>query len=36
MDPALVLGLRPDIVIEEMVERSLNAPAAFPLKVPAR
>jgi alginate O-acetyltransferase complex protein AlgJ len=36
MDPALVLGLRPDIVIEELVERSLNAPLAFPLQVPKR
>jgi alginate O-acetyltransferase complex protein AlgJ len=36
MDPALVLGLRPDIVVEEMVERTLNAPAAFPLNAPTR
>ncbi len=36
MDPALVEKLKPDIVIEELVERTLNAPLAFPLKVPTR
>jgi hypothetical protein len=34
MDPALVERLEPDLVIEELVERSLNAPLAFPLKIP--
>jgi alginate O-acetyltransferase complex protein AlgJ len=36
MDPALVERLRPDVVIEELVERTLNAPLAFPFQVPAR
>jgi alginate O-acetyltransferase complex protein AlgJ len=36
MDPALVERLKPDVVIEEMVERTLNALLAFPLQVPAR
>jgi hypothetical protein len=31
LDPALVAAERPDIVIEELVERSVNAPLAFPL-----
>lgn len=31
MDPALIDRLHPDLVIEEMVERSLNAPPAFPI-----
>ena len=34
LDPALILREKPDIVIEEMVERSLLAPAALPM--PAR
>jgi alginate O-acetyltransferase complex protein AlgJ len=36
MDPALVERLKPDVVIEELVERTLNAPLAFPFQVPAR
>lgn len=36
MDPALVERLKPDIVIEEMVERTLNALLAFPLQVPPK
>ena len=31
LDPALVIRLKPDIVIEELVERSLNSPAALPM-----
>jgi alginate O-acetyltransferase complex protein AlgJ len=31
LDPALIARERPDVVIEELVERSLNAPAAFPI-----
>jgi alginate O-acetyltransferase complex protein AlgJ len=31
LDPAVVLREKPDVVIEEMVERSLLAPAAFPM-----
>jgi hypothetical protein len=34
LDPALVLRERPDVVIEEMVERSLLAPAALPMPPP--
>jgi alginate O-acetyltransferase complex protein AlgJ len=34
MDPAVVARLKPDIVVDELVERSLNAPLAFPLKIP--
>jgi len=36
LDPALILREKPDIVIEEMVERSLLAPAALPMPEPAR
>lgn len=36
MDPALVERLKPDIVIEELVERSLNALLAYPLRVPGQ
>jgi hypothetical protein len=36
MDPALVERLKPDIVIEEIVERALNALLAFPLQIPGR
>jgi alginate O-acetyltransferase complex protein AlgJ len=36
MDPALVERLQPDIVIEELVERTLNAPLVFPFQGPAR
>jgi hypothetical protein len=32
LDPALIEREKPDVVIEEMVERSINAPVAFPLK----
>jgi len=31
LDPALIAREQPDVVIEELVERSLNAPAAFPI-----
>ena len=31
LDPALVERLKPDIVIEELVERTLNSPAALPM-----
>ena len=31
LDPALIERERPDIVIEEFVERSLNAPGALPM-----
>ena len=34
LDPALVLREKPDVVIEEMVERSLTAPAALPMPTP--
>jgi len=34
LDPALVEREHPDVVIEELVERSLNAPAAFPIPGP--
>ncbi len=34
LDPALILRERPDVVIEEMVERSLLAPAALPMPPP--
>lgn len=34
LDPALVAREHPDVVIEELVERSLNAPAAFPIPGP--
>jgi hypothetical protein len=32
LDPALVERLRPDIVIEELTERTLNSPAALPMR----
>ena len=32
INPALVDRLKPDIVIEEMVERSLASPAALPMR----
>jgi len=35
LDPTLVERVNPDIVIEEFVERTLNAPAAYPLRVDA-
>jgi len=31
LDPALILREKPDVVIDEMVERSLLAPAASPM-----
>ena len=31
LDPALVIAEQPDIVIEELVERTLHAPLAFPM-----
>jgi len=34
LDPALILREKPDVVIEEMVERSLLAPAALPMPAP--
>jgi hypothetical protein len=36
LDPDFVLRERPDVVIEEMVERSILAPAAFPMPAPAQ
>ena len=36
LDAELVLRLRPDIVIEEMVERTLTGLAAYPMRPPAR
>jgi alginate O-acetyltransferase complex protein AlgJ len=32
LEPALIARERPDVVIEELVERSLNAPATLPLQ----
>jgi hypothetical protein len=32
LDRALIEREKPDIVIEELVERSLHAPGAFPMK----
>ena len=32
LDPAVVERYQPDVVIEELVERTLNAPAAYPLR----
>ena len=34
LDPALVERERPDVVIEQLVERSLTAPAALPMPMP--
>lgn len=34
LDPAFVLRERPDVVVEEMVERSMLAPAASPMPAP--
>jgi hypothetical protein len=31
LDPALIAREQPDVVVEELVERTLDAPAAFPL-----
>jgi len=36
IDPALVARLKPDVVIEELVERTLNVPLDVPLDVAAR
>jgi hypothetical protein len=36
MDPALILRDKPDVVIEEMVERAIFGPAAFPMPEPPR
>ena len=33
MDPTLVEQERPDIVIEELVERALQQPGALPMKL---
>ena len=35
LDPALIEREKPDIVIEELVERTLHVPGALPMKVPA-
>jgi hypothetical protein len=35
-DPALIEREKPDVVIEEMVERTLHAPGAMPMTVPVR
>jgi hypothetical protein len=32
LDPALIEREKPDVVIEEMVERAINAPGAYPFK----
>ena len=36
LDPALIEREKPDIVIEEMVERTLHAPGAMPMSPPGR
>jgi len=36
LDPALILREKPDVVIEEMVERAMFGPAAFPMPEPLR
>jgi len=35
-DPALIEREKPDVVIEEMVERTLHAPGMMPMTVPGR
>jgi len=35
LDPALIEREKPDIVIEELVERTLHVPGALPMEVPA-
>ncbi len=35
-DPALIEREKPDVVIEEMVERAVHAPGALPMKLPPR
>lgn len=36
MDPAVVEWMKPDVVVDELVERSLNSLLAFPLQTPGR
>ena len=36
LDPVLIEQEKPDIVIEEMVERALHGPGAMPMKIPGR
>jgi len=36
LDPALIERERPDVVIEQMVERTLHAPGALPMKIPGQ
>ena len=36
LDPALILREKPDVVIEEMVERAMFGPAGFPMPEPPR
>jgi hypothetical protein len=36
MDPEPVERLKPDVVIDELVERTLNALLAYPLQVPRK
>jgi hypothetical protein len=36
LDPALILREKPDVVIEEMVERAMFGPAGFPMPEPSR
>ena len=36
LDPALIEREKPDIVIEEMVERALHGPGAQPMKIPEK
>jgi len=36
LDPALVLREKPDVVIEQMVERAMFGPAGFPMPEPSR
>jgi alginate O-acetyltransferase complex protein AlgJ len=36
LDPALIEREKPDIVIEEMVERALHGPGAQPMKIPGQ
>ena len=36
LDPALILREKPDVVIEQMVERAMFGPAGFPMPEPSR
>jgi len=36
LDPAFIARERPDVVVEEMVERAMFAPAATPMPAPDR